>query len=142
MPYMICKKPLSDFESIMRGIGPVCWANQLAEQECDDTAYLPFTGDVVVSRNGNSKRVNIPRTLVKHSPDGFEWGYGGSGPADFALNILYFFTDNIRFSYAHYQDFKWQFVATIPKKGGTIKGDAIRQWIVKRDVDLFSNKNL
>ena len=23
-----------------------------------------------------------------HSPDGFEWGYGGSGPADLALAIL------------------------------------------------------
>lgn len=23
-----------------------------------------------------------------HSPDGFEWGYGGSGPADLALSIV------------------------------------------------------
>lgn len=26
--------------------------------------------------------------LVVHSPTGFEWGYGGSGPADLALSIL------------------------------------------------------
>lgn len=26
--------------------------------------------------------------LVLHSPDGFEWGYQGSGPADLALAIL------------------------------------------------------
>lgn len=25
---------------------------------------------------------------VIHSPDGFEWGYGGSGPSDLALSIL------------------------------------------------------
>lgn len=28
------------------------------------------------------------RHVVVHSPDGFEWGYGGSGPADLALAIL------------------------------------------------------
>ena len=26
--------------------------------------------------------------IVRHSPDGFEWGYGGSGPADLALSIV------------------------------------------------------
>lgn len=26
--------------------------------------------------------------IVRHSPTGFEWGYGGSGPADLALSIL------------------------------------------------------
>ena len=26
--------------------------------------------------------------LFNHSPDGFEWGYGGSGPAQLALAIL------------------------------------------------------
>src|SRR5204862_6265890 len=26
--------------------------------------------------------------VVHHSPDGFQWGYGGSGPADLALSIL------------------------------------------------------
>lgn len=26
--------------------------------------------------------------IERHSPDGFQWGYGGSGPADTALSIL------------------------------------------------------
>ena len=26
--------------------------------------------------------------IERHSPDGFNWGYGGSGPADTALSIL------------------------------------------------------
>lgn len=26
---------------------------------------------------------------VRHSPDGFQWGYGGSGPADLARSILW-----------------------------------------------------
>lgn len=28
------------------------------------------------------------RHIRLHSPDGFEWGYGGSGPADLAVAIL------------------------------------------------------
>lgn len=34
--------------------------------------------------------------LVKHSPDGFEYGYGGSGPSDLARSIVgdYMVTDD------------------------------------------------
>ena len=27
--------------------------------------------------------------IVNHSPDGFQWGYPGSGPAQLALALLY-----------------------------------------------------
>lgn len=30
---------------------------------------------------------NVPWKVISHSPDGYNWGYGGSGPADLALNI-------------------------------------------------------
>lgn len=33
-------------------------------------------------------RIHLPH-LEYHSPTGFAWGYGGSGPADLALSILY-----------------------------------------------------
>ena len=33
----------------------------------------------------------MPRTLIHHSPTGFEIGYSGSGVADLALNILHIF---------------------------------------------------
>jgi len=33
-------------------------------------------------------RTNVPRSAIYHSPTGFEFGYGGSGPADLALCIL------------------------------------------------------
>jgi hypothetical protein len=31
---------------------------------------------------------NVPHSVRHHSPDGFEIGYAGSGPADLALNAL------------------------------------------------------
>ena len=48
--------------------------------------------------------------IERHSPDGFNWGYGGSGPADTALSIL---TDCLGKQVVPilYQNFKWAFVA-------------------------------
>ena len=58
----------------------------------------PISKDgIVIRRYANSNGVfdtgctvgtNVPWTVVKNSPYGFNFGYGGSGPADFALNIL------------------------------------------------------
>jgi hypothetical protein len=48
-------------------------------------------GDVVVTifDNGRGPILLDPRLdLYNHSPNGFEWGYSGSGPAQLALAIL------------------------------------------------------
>lgn len=94
-------------------------------QYCD----LPFDGDVICRRDPDgSKHFNIEQSIVLHSPTGMEWGYGGSGPADFALNILALFTDATTAELLH-QAFKWKFVAGLPEEGGTIKGEDIRLFI-------------
>jgi len=46
-----------------------------------------------------------------HSPDGFNWGYGGSGPAQLALAIMLKLTGK----HDGYQDFKFRFVAGLPQ---------------------------
>jgi len=48
--------------------------------------------------------------IVRHSPDSFNWGYGGSGPADLALSILTDFAGR-DFAELHYQKFKNDFIA-------------------------------
>lgn len=68
---------------------------------------------------------------VRHSPDGFEFGYHGSGPADTALNLLAMFIpvkeatrDGL------YHQFKARFVASVDQDtGGNIGGHDIREWI-------------
>jgi len=52
--------------------------------------------------------------LINHSPDGFSWGYGGSGPAQLSLAILLQFMP-AEFACEFYQDFKWNVVAKWPK---------------------------
>jgi hypothetical protein len=53
--------------------------------------------------------------LFNHSPDGFNWGYGGSGPAQLALAILLdlFGDDSLALSW--YQPFKWAVIARLPQ---------------------------
>lgn len=75
---------------------------------------------------------NVPWKIIYHSPDGFEWGYYGSGPADLALNILYCFVDFNR-AWKLHQRFKDHFLATRPEGGGTIRADEIRAWIEIND---------
>lgn len=54
--------------------------------------FDPVAGDVVVRRGLDGwLRCNVPWRHVHHSPDGFNIGYGGSGPADFALNVVAWF---------------------------------------------------
>lgn len=47
--------------------------------------------------------------IHQHSPDGFMWGYGGSGPAQLALAILIATAGN-DLAERYYQEFKWEFV--------------------------------
>jgi hypothetical protein len=43
---------------------------------------------LVLEPGQKSRLLAIRLDLYNHSPDGFEWGYGGSGPAQLALAIL------------------------------------------------------
>ena len=49
--------------------------------------------------------------VSNHSPDGFNWGYGGSGPAQLALAIMLKLTGKA----IGYQEFKWKVIATLPQ---------------------------
>jgi len=42
----------------------------------------------VIHGNGRAEALPVRLDLYNHSPDGFEWSYAGSGPAQLALAIL------------------------------------------------------
>jgi hypothetical protein len=65
-----------------------------------------------------------------HSPDGFEWGYGGSGPAQLALAVL--LDVGLRADLARHlhQDFKWAMVALWSREESwTLQGQDLVTWI-------------
>lgn len=111
-------------------------------------------------------RTNVPHLVVHHSPTGFEFGYGGSGPADLALNVMHFFVQEMdlpeeprphedspfektvecfdgevsKVAWDLHGPFKEEFIAAASDYGTRIGANEIRQWIIDRlydaDVDL------
>ncbi len=74
----------------------------------------------------NGRPLPSRNDLIDHSPDGFEWGYGGSGPAQLALAILaYEFGD--QFALRYYQDFKWKIIANLRPSGWFLTSDGLRR---------------
>ena len=53
------------------------------------------------------------QAVFNHSPDGFNWGYAGSGPAQLALAILLKYTTKGEALLFH-QQFKRDFIAGLP----------------------------
>jgi hypothetical protein len=51
--------------------------------------------------------------IINHSPDGFNWGYGGSGPAQLALAILLEVSKEDALN--RYQSFKGKVIARLPQ---------------------------
>ncbi len=70
----------------------------------------------------------IPHTIVYHSPDGFEWGYGGSGPSELALNILALFVP-LSEAWRLHQRFTSDVIAQIGTDGSTLEPPDVRLWI-------------
>jgi len=65
--------------------------------------------------------------LWNHSPTGFEWGYGGSGPAQLALAIIADHLSDDHDALNLYQDFKRTVVASLPNHGWTLTSRQIQQ---------------
>ncbi|PSR22144.1 MAG: hypothetical protein C7B45_07930 [Sulfobacillus acidophilus] len=65
-----------------------------------------------------------------HSPTGFNWGYGGSGPADLALSLLVNALGHRRQADTGplYQEFKWAVVAHLPDEWSLTPQD-ILDWV-------------
>lgn len=53
--------------------------------------------------------------LRNHSPTGFAWGYGGSGPSQLALAILLAVTEDADISLRHYMAYKQEVVSELPE---------------------------
>ncbi len=133
----VCHRALRKPESIKAGIGPVCGGKEPKGEErgmkmhpelfCD-RPLGPWTGNVNCQRIDGIPYTNVPHTKMYHSPTGYEWGYCGAGPADFALNILHQFTDPRTADRLH-QEFKEAFIAVLPPEGGRIDGEDIRAWL-------------
>lgn len=69
--------------------------------------------------------------LRNHSPTGFAWGYGGSGPAQLALALLMHALGDQAMALAHYQDFKQDHVAGW-KESWSITAEDIQFYVLSK----------
>ena len=65
---------------------------------------------------------------VQHSPTGFNWGYGGSGPAQLAFALILDATGNPEAAMKFYQDFKRERIAHLADEW-TLTETNIKGWI-------------
>lgn len=70
-----------------------------------------FIKDRSVYLDGKRLDPRVSQYLINHSPDGFNWGYCGSGPAQLALSVVLALTGKS----AGYQEFKNTVIAGIPQ---------------------------
>lgn len=93
---------------------------------------------VTVDRGAGECVLPLPPLLqgeARHSPDGFQWGYGGSGPAELARAILIevFPTDpDVRHPRC-YRQFKFDVIARLDRDEFTLTDADVLAWRTKFD---------
>ena len=88
---------------------------------------------VEIEQNGSVAPLPLEPSLeiADHSPDGFNWGYNGSGAAQLALGILYEVTGDTALARSYYQMFKWDHVSRWGERWEMSEIE-VRRWL--RDV--------
>jgi len=88
----------------------------------------------IVDDFGDERVMGLPPIKAgrefRHSPDGFQWGYAGSGPAELARAILIAAVpddDRVRYPLC-YQKFKAEAIATIRRDEFVIEAKAVQEW--------------
>jgi hypothetical protein len=94
------------------------------------TANRLETG-ITVYVNGQLLYIEPSQAIHDHAPE-FEWAYGGSGPSQLALAILYDYTDDKDLSLEHYEQFKWDFLAVAAFDGFVITSMDIDAWLADK----------
>jgi hypothetical protein len=88
-----------------------------------DRKKLP--NQVIVMTPRGQYPLKLRTDLVNHSPTGFEWGYGGSGPSQLALAILADLYDD-ETAVRYHQDFKREVVCGLDRNRWSLTDAQVR----------------
>ena len=104
----------------------------------------PFSREVIIVDENSSATILKPdrsQAVKNHSPDGFNWGYGGSGPAQLALAILLEVSNDVETALRYYHDFEQQVIAVIQSQetNWKIEENKIIQWLETRQAEDTEN---
>jgi hypothetical protein len=109
------------------------------EGEEKDLKEVTLTAKEIIRRRVHKRRITPDRSLKvnNHSPTGFEFGYGGSGPAQLALAILLDFTNDNKIASALHQELKWRFIAPMKHPGGEISEVQIKEFLREQPLSEY-----
>ena len=95
---------------------------------------------------------NVPRRVplwldqCNHSPTGFEWGYGGSGPAQLAWVLLFMSLVTVvtlkeakAKADLYHQGYKWAVIAGLPYEGWQLSSKSILDWLQRQGYNPSTN---
>lgn len=88
-------------------------------------------GGFLVTKDGDPLSPAPSQKLYNHSPNGFNWGYSGSGPAQLALALLLDVTGDKDLAERHYQAFKREVIAALGKEWRMTTG-SVQRWLEGR----------
>ena len=99
-------------------------------READGTCRV-----VVLENTRAARRLPMRLDLANHSPTGFEWGYGGSGPAQLALALLAHALGDDARALRHHQRFKWRVVGRLARN---VDWELTRDFVVQVATEIES----
>ncbi len=109
--------------------------SQVYKSEPEGEGY-EHVGDVIVMAgaplDAEQYKLDPRNDLVNHSPDGFAWGYGGSGPAQLALALLCDATGDDDVALRHYHTFKFAVIAKLERGAWELTADYILDWVERQ----------
>ena len=82
----------------------------------------------VVTVDGKPLNPKISQRVANHSPDGFSWGYSGSGPMQLALGILLAAGVRKADATAYCIRFRQAFIEALPRASFVLKVD-VQGWL-------------
>ena len=133
------EQPASRALELRGAAAPLAWSCTYRGQRNLDGSCEVWAEEIRadgLSETGAHQKSRWPLPLYlgvrNHSPTGFEWGYGGSGPAQLAQALLMDVFGNREIAQRHYQDFKHEIVAGW-KASWTITVREIREFVARRN---------
>ena len=83
----------------------------------------------------NGEPLDLYLNVRNHSPTGFAWGYGGSGPAQLALAILITeYGEDLEKHPVFYQEFKKHIIASLNKESFELSSNDVNDYVLNSHI--------
>lgn len=94
--------------------------------------YMNYIGSNKHEVTVDGEPLDLCLDIANHSPTGFSWGYGGSGPTQLALAILVSeYGRNLDTHPVFYKQFKDDVIANLEGDSFTITSEDVKSYVIQ-----------